>query len=411
MLGSVKKLKFLELTLLAFITSCSAQPPTPPLKRSTSDLKEKPVRGDASDGTQDGSEEGSTPSDNEMTADVQAPSIPDDAKIEAPVPEVNSKEPAKPDPKVEPKPEDILTDPGTAGNGDFEVGPNYIDAPETQERSGVPKGQLKEFKMDSKDSKIFRGQDAYLKEKGDFSRQGWIYIPAGYQAGTELPFMLVGDGGWESHKALMPRILDNLIASKKVPPMALVFINPGPLGGGDGPGSQRSFEYDSVTPTFGDWVETEVLPKVSAEFNVKFTANPEGRGTMGGSSSGAMAFTMAWFKPDKYRRVLTYSGTFVNRIQTPDHPLGAWEYHSKLIPKSEKKPLRVFIHVSDKDLNFGPDNNWEAANRAMAKVFKEKSYQYRFVYSKNSGHIDGKVYRQTLPETLIWLWRGYPIPK
>ncbi|MBC7533480.1 MAG: hypothetical protein H7318_18065 [Oligoflexus sp.] len=303
----------------------------------------------------------------------------------------------------------VVTDPGSEGDGDFVIGPTYIAAEDTQVKANVAKGLIRPFTMKSVDSKIYRGQDSYLKEKGDFSRLGWLYVPAGYKDGDELPFILVGDGSWNQHKDLLSRTLDNLIAAKKLPAMAAIFIQPGPLGGGDGPGSQRSFEYDSVNDTFAGWVETEVLPKLTTEFKVKFTSDPEGRAAMGGSSSGAMAFTMAWFRPDLYHRVLTYSGTFVNRIQTTEHPQGAWEYHQSMIGSSPKKPLRIAIHASENDLNFGPDNNWLLANQNMAKILKEKGYHYRFLYSKNSGHIDGKVYGHTLPENLLWLWRGYPI--
>lgn len=390
--------------ILLGLLSCS-QPPVKPLelKGSSSPAKDDDLIKGEPDDVDVGEDNDNDGESNTDTTDTGG-------KTDTDKPDTDPKDTGMQDPPIMEMPKDEVKDPGTEGDGDFTIGPNYADAPETKEKSGVPKGEVKEFTMNSKDSQIYRGQDSYLKEKGDFSRKGWLYIPAGYKGEKELPFMLVGDGSWDQHRDLMSRVLNNLIADKKVPPMAVVFINPGPLGGGDGPGSQRSFEYDSVNGTFGDWVETEVLPKMTKDFGVKFTSNPEGRGTMGGSSSGAMAFTMAWFKPDKYRRVLTYSGTFVNRIQTAEHPQGAWEYHQKMIPQSDKKPLRVFIHVSDHDNNFGGDNNWEQANRAMAKAFKDKGYHYRFQFSKDAGHIDGKVYRQTLPENLIWLWRGYPIP-
>lgn len=314
--------------------------------------------------------------------------------------------PVGPSPVI--KPEDTVQDPGSDGDGNFDLDRNYTVDPDTQDRKdNTIKGAWKTFTMKSEDSQIYRGQDAYLKEKGNFSRQGWLYLPVGYVEGSEVPFMFVGDGGWGQHQNLLRNALDNLIHDKKIPAMAAVLINPGPLGGGDGPGSQRSFEYDSVTDTFVTWVETEVLTKVSRDFNVKFTTNPEGRGTMGGSSSGAMAFTMAWFRPDLYRKVLTYSGTFVNRISTPEHKYGAWEYHSdsNLIGSSEKKPIRVYIEAAERDNDLGDRNHWLEANRNMAKVFKEKGYHYRFQYAPDAGHIDTKVYLETLPQNLIWLDR------
>src|SRR5437764_1063568 len=83
-------------------------------------------------------------------------------------------------------------------------------------------------------------------------------------------------------------------------------------------------------------IQNEVLPRISKDFNITFTKDPEGRATMGGSSGGAAAFTMAWFRPDLYHRVLTYSGTYVNQQWpvNPASPHGAWEYHEHLIPQS-----------------------------------------------------------------------------
>jgi enterochelin esterase-like enzyme len=382
----------------------------PPVKPGTLPTNDKTKTDDLTDGTdQSGKDDESNDGDEVVTPGKDETTDPvtdkDKDKDKEQVPPV-----VKPDPT--PK-EPEIKDPGTMGDGDFTIGASAYSVPDDSKCTAYSdETKLKEFEMFSKDSKIYKGQDEYLKEKGDFSRKGWLYLPKGYSGDKELPFIFVGDGSWSQHKDLMRCVLDNLIRDRKIPPMAAIFMNPGPLGGGDGPGSQRSFEYDSVTTKFSDWVETEVLPKMTKDFGVKFTTNPEGRATMGGSSSGAMAFTMAWFHPDRYRRVITYSGTYVRRIKTPENPDGAYEYHSKLIPNSDKKPLRVYIEVGENDNNFKPDtfNNWITANQAMAKAFKDKGYHYKFDFAKGAGHIDGKVYKQTLPGVLEWLWRGYPIP-
>ena len=157
-----------------------------------------------------------------------------------------------------------------------------------------------------------------------------------------------------------------------------------------------------------------VLPKVEKECDLKLTKDPEARATMGGSSGAAAAFTMAWFCPDLYRRVLSYSGTYVNQ-QSPENrrtPHGAWEYHENLIPRSKPKPLRIWLQVSEKDNGHDRDeaslHNWVMANERMAAELKKKEYAYQYVFSKNAGHTDGKVTRQTLPGALEWLWKGYP---
>ena len=288
------------------------------------------------------------------------------------------------------------------------IGPDYADAPETKERDGVPKGEVREFTMDSNDSKIYKGIAKDKKGTVPYQRKVAVYTPAKHRSTQEMPFIIVQDG--IDHRDVTSRTLDNLIEEKRVPPMVAVFIN---SGGGDSLGSQRGLEYDAVDGTYSKFVEIEVLPEISRRYRIKFTADPQGRATMGFSSGGAAAFTMAWFHPERYRRVLTYSGTYVDQQFPEDRQLpdGAWEYHGKLIERAPKKPLRVWLQVSEKDNGWDRDeaslHNWVMANERMAAALKKKGYPYRYVFAKNAGHTDGKVTRQTLPAALEWLWQGY----
>jgi enterochelin esterase-like enzyme len=139
---------------------------------------------------------------------------------------------------------------------------------------------------------------------------------------------------------------------------------------------------------------------------------------MGCSSGGAAALTMGWFRPDLFRRLITYSGTFVDQqdddaAEEAAYPLGAWEYHSgmKLIENSDKKPLRIFTHVSEND-NRAHDpeetyHNWVMANERTAAALEAKGYDYRYVYSRATKHCDSKVFEHTLADTLIWMWQDY----
>lgn len=288
------------------------------------------------------------------------------------------------------------------------IGPDYSDAAETKARDGVPKGKIEEFTMDSKDSKIYKGIAKGQKGTVPYQRKVAVYIPESHRPSREMPFIVVQDG--IGYRDLTSRVLDNLIAEKRVPAMVAVFIN---SGGGDSLGSQRGLEYDTVDDTYSKFIEKEVLPRISKDYKIKFTADPEGRATMGFSSGGAAAFTMAWFHPELYRRVLTYSGTYVDQQWPEDRKLpdGAWEYHKALIKRSAKKPLRVWLEVSEKDNGWDRDeaslHNWVMANERMAAELKAKGYDYRYVFAKNAGHTDGKVTRQTLPAALEWLWQGY----
>ena len=148
---------------------------------------------------------------------------------------------------------------------------------------------------------------------------------------------------------------------------------------------------------------------------MRLTKDPDGRASMGTSSGGAAALTMAWYHPELYHRVITYSGTYVNQQWPfdPETPGGAWDFHAKLIPQSAPKPIRLWMEVGDRDLlnpNVMRDgmHDWVDANNRMSTVLKAKGYHYQYVYALDSGHGDRNVKNQTLAQALEWVWRGYP---
>lgn len=293
-----------------------------------------------------------------------------------------------------------------AGDGDFSLKPPYAPAPELTVRPDVPKGRVEKFAMEMAQSKFY--PDTGLRGYTPM-RAVTVYIPAQYVPGNAAPVIVTHDAQGARNN-LLPTILDNMIADKRLPAMIAVMVA---SGGGDARGSERGYEYDSVTGKFAEFIEAEVLPRVEKDYGVKITKDPEGRATMGGSSGGAVAFTMAWFHPEWYRRVLTYSGTYTNNqsVEDPKLPHGAWEYHERLIPQNPPKPIRLWMEVGQNDngsVNASADlHNWVVANQRMAAALKAKGYHYQFVYAMGAGHVDGKVVNQTLPAALEWLWQGY----
>ena len=186
-------------------------------------------------------------------------------------------------------------------------------------------------------------------------------------------------------------------------------------GSGDAQGSQRGLEYDTMSGLYAEFVESEVLPLVERQYKVRITKDPDARATMGCSSGGSAAMAMGWYRPDLYHRVLTYSGTYVNQQYpyNPETPGGAWEFHRTLIPKSPVKPLRIWMHVSDRD-NFSESDgmhDWVLANQNMARELAARGYKYQFVFARNAGHCDRTVKAQTLPNALEFVWKGYPVTK
>lgn len=315
--------------------------------------------------------------------------------------------------------------PGTQGTGNFVIGPDYKIDPDLTDQ-GNPKGKSFEFSMPLADSKIFPGDDKTLDPKKPVrkTRKIFVYVPTAYKDGTKAPILVTHDG--PSRMNLVRNALDNLTISKdperKLPAFIVIGVQ---NGGNDGKGSERGLEYDTMSDRYARFINDEVLPAVlknkeirAAYPKIAFTENPWGRATMGCSSGGAAALTMGWFRPDLFRRLITYSGTFVDQQdddapEEAKYPLGAWEYHSsmKLIENSKKKPLRIFTHVAENDLRAkDPEStyhNWVMANERTAATLKAKGYDYRYVFSRGTRHCDRKVFEQTLADTLIWTWRGY----
>ena len=274
----------------------------------------------------------------------------------------------------------------TDGDGRFVISPPYAPAPEVIANDQVPQGTVHEFTMNSTDSAIYP-KDVATGEA--FSRNVSVYVPAQYQPGTAAPFMVVQDGVSFYQSTMVPT-LDNMIHAGTLPVMIVIFVEPGPNGGATE--GQRSYEYDSVSEDYVNFVETELLPRVEQDYGVTLTTDPDGRAAMGGSSGGAAAFTMGWFRPDKYRRILTYSGSFVifSRARPTRTARGSITRASSRAARA--KPLRVALSASENDFDLNTDTehmrNWVAANEAMAEVLAAKGYHYRYVYAEGAEHVD-----------------------
>jgi iron(III)-enterobactin esterase len=313
-------------------------------------------------------------------------------------------------------------------DGNFLIGPTYVQAPELSVTPGALQGKIQQFTMDSADSKFYPGIGRNVFGTVDpnnpktlivethpapYTRTVTVYIPSQYVPGTAAPFIVTHDGPRMGGKDMsLPHILDNMIATHRLPAMLVVMIA---NGGGDAQGCERGLEYDTMSGKFAEFIEAEVLPLVEKNCQVKLTKDPEGRATMGGSSGGSAALEMAWYHPEWYHRVITYSGTYVNQQWpfNPETPDGAWDFHEKLIPQSAPRPIRLWMEVGDRDL-FNPNvmrdnmHDWVAANNRMAAVLKAKGYHYQYVYALNAGHVDRAARNQTLPEALEWVWADYP---
>jgi len=313
--------------------------------------------------------------------------------------------------------------PPVEADGNFIIGPTHAPSPDMSPvGEGVPKGTIYKFTLRSTESRFYPGiardrvapgaadpsgaiGNTVASHSAPWTRTVSVYVPKQYVPGTAAPFMITCDGDGRAFN-----VLDHLIPLKKLPVMVVVAI---PSGGGDGQGSERGLEYDTVSGKYSDFVETEVLPMAEKVAGVKLTEDPDGRATMGTSSGGSCAMIMAWFHPERYHRVLTFSGTFVNQQwpADPQYPHGAWGLHETLIPNSPAKPLRIYMECGDRDNYNARDgmHDWVQANENMARVLAAKGYHYKFVFARGAGHTDRPTISELYPTALQWVWRGYPI--
>jgi enterochelin esterase family protein len=183
-------------------------------------------------------------------------------------------------------------------------------------------------------------------------------------------------------------VFDNLIHRGEMPVTVGVFVDPGQP-------DNRNTEYDAFSDTYASFLLTEILPTVQERFLV--TDDPDRWAIGGGSSGGSCALTVSWTRPDRFRRVLSFLGSFAQIQGGNPYP--------KLIQKTPKKPLRVFLQAATRDLNWdAAELNWFSANLRVAAALAERGYDLRLVlgdggHSTNHG---GAI----LPDALRWLWRA-----
>ncbi|QDU79786.1 enterobactin/ferric enterobactin esterase [Polystyrenella longa] len=266
----------------------------------------------------------------------------------------------------------------------------YKHGPDSERQAGVPQGEILEGSYTS--------DDVYAGTVRDY----YVYIPAQYQPGETACLMVFQDGASYvdvERDQRVPIVFDNLIHQKKMPVTIGVFINPGVFSQeteGGKPKRNRSFEYDTLSDQYARFLIDEFLPMIAKKYEVKFTDDPEGRAICGISSGGICAWTVAWERPDSFRKVLSHVGSFTN--------IRGGHVYPALIRKTEPKPIRVFLQDGSNDLD-NAHGNWPLSNQQMAAALKFSEYDYKFVYGEGGhNHIHGGA---ILPESLVWLWRDY----
>ncbi|OYP34575.1 alpha/beta hydrolase [Rhodopirellula sp. MGV] len=267
----------------------------------------------------------------------------------------------------------------------------YELGPESQIDDAVPHGTVTQHTW--LESKVYPGT----------KRRYSVYVPAQYDGKTPAALMVFQDGHAFEGKTgefRVPVVFDNLIAKGDMPITIAVMIDPGyrselPETRGWRPQPEnRSVEYDSMNGDYAEFLLTEILPEVEKDYVI--SKNPDLRAICGNSSGGICAFSVAWHRPDQFRKAASHIGSFVNIRGGHNYPA--------LIRKTKPKPLRIFLQDGENDLD-NQHGNWPLANKQMAKALEFADYDYKLVFGTgaHNGNHGGAIF----PESLRWLWRGW----
>jgi enterochelin esterase family protein len=280
---------------------------------------------------------------------------------------------------------------------------HYHLGPDSLPQEGVPKGEIRgPFTLPS---------EAYPGTQHTY----WVYVPVQYDPAKPACLMIYNDGQaykFEEGDLRAQNVMDNLIYRREIPVMLGVFINPGrrpdqpeptPKEWGDRT-TNRPEEYNSLDDRYARVIVDELLPKLHGEYNI--SKNPDDHG-IGGSSSGAIAaFTVAWERPNHFRKVLSLIGTYVD--------LRGGHKYADLVRESEKKPLRIFLQDGRndnrgmrRDGTYSQDRDWFYQNVRLMKALTDKGYEVNYVWG--IGRHSSKQGGAILPDMMRWLWRDGPV--
>ncbi len=281
----------------------------------------------------------------------------------------------------------------------------YRLGPDSQPQEGVPQGKVVgPLTLESK--------EAYPNT----TRNYWVYVPAQYDPAKPACLMVFQDGhAFVNPKGdyRIPVVFDNLIYRREMPVTLAVFINPG-----RGPDQQeasakewgdrtnnRRVEYNALDDKYSKLIVDELLPTLAKDYNL--SADPNDRGIAGASSGAICAFTVAWHRPDQFRKVISTIGSFTNIMGGHVYP--------DLVRDSEPKPIRIFLQDGVNDNRgrrrggrYDPNWDWYAQNRKMVEALTEKKYDLNYVWGV--GTHSNKHGGAIMPDMLRWLWRDYPRP-
>lgn len=228
-----------------------------------------------------------------------------------------------------------------------------------------------------------------------------IYLPNEKYAGSGLKRLFVHfDVETSIDHIKIPVIADNLIASGRIPPTAIVFVDP----------SDNRERDLNCSAEAAEAVASEIVPWARMTYGLPESAKTSVIG--GGSMGGLMAMYVGLSYPETFGSVLAQAGAFLygperGFLTDWDEALADSSGSEWLVDqfvRSETKQLRIAIDVGTLEQKRDGFMHGLVTNRHMRNVLNAKGYELR--YREFCGGHQYINWRSVLPESLEWVLSG-----
>ncbi|HSL45839.1 MAG TPA: alpha/beta hydrolase-fold protein [Anaerolineales bacterium] len=176
---------------------------------------------------------------------------------------------------------------GVGSRNNFFYMPESTPAPIFMPRAGVRTGTITRHRIDT----------GFLQDDGQ--RDVYLYKPP---VSGAVPLLIVYDGYDYLHRGKLATIVDNLIADKRIRPIAMAFLQNGK--------SRRNVEYLCSDATI-TWLDDEVLPLARQHLRLlNIDQHPGEYAVLGASASGLMSMYTGLRMPEIFGKVLCQAAVF-----------------------------------------------------------------------------------------------------